>query len=487
MPRTYFGWLAAFAVGLTSGGRTSAQNPLPVPVPPSASAVLVPELADPPVGAVPTLTMQQPGAQPCAPGAYQSLQTLGNCPSDPPASQSEPPAFGGSLCERPKLLGDWLGARTRLRDCGVTLDMYSTNFYAGVASGGLQEQFRYRGRMDYLLNVDGEKAGLWKGSSLTLHGETVYGDSINRSTGALMPVILAEAVPQPNGYVTALTGVTFTQFLSESFLVYAGKINTLDGFAQPFTGGARGVNGFMNTGFLFNPVYDRTIPYSTYGAGFAYLKNQEQLFSFAVFDATDSSTTSGFDTFFRNGAVLYSAINLPTKFFGLPGHQGISGTYSSRSYTSLDRSAFINAITLNTAAPTKTGSWSLTYNLDQAVYVDPQNLKRSWGLFGNLGLADQNPSPFRWFVSIGVGGSSPLPCRKLDSFGVGYYYLGLSDGLRTLAPRLLPLRDEQAVEVFYNVAVTPWCQITPDLQVVSPARKNADTALFLGLRAKIDF
>jgi len=481
MRRTYLAWLAAFAVCLTAW-RASAQYPPPIPVP-FAPAVAVPERTDPPSAAVPASPTQPPGA----PGAFQSLQALGNCPSEPQATRSGPPPFGGSLWERPNLLGDWCGARTRLRDCGVTLDVYSTNFYAGVASGGLQEQFRYRGRMDYLLNVDGEKAGLWKGSFLTLHGETVYGDSINQSTGALLPAVLAEAVPQATGYVTALTGVKFTQFLSESFLLYAGKINTLDDFYQPFTGGARGVDGFMNTGFLFNPVYDRTIPYSTYGAGFAYLKNLEPVFSFAVMDATDSPTTSGFDTFFRNGAVLYSAINIPSKFFGLPGHQGISGTYSSRSYTSLDRSAYINAIILNTAAPTKTGSWSLTYNLDQAVYVDPQNPKRSWGLFGNLGLADQNPSPFRWFASIGLGGSSPLQSRKLDTFGIGYYYLGLSPGLRNLAPVLLPLRDEQAVEVFYNIAITPWCRITPDLQVVFPARKDADTALFLGLRAKLDF
>lgn len=471
MRREYLGWLAALAMGLSNGGRASAQSLLPIPVAPSGPSVAVLERTD----------------LPGAPEGRQSPPVPENCPSDPPATQSEPSPFGGSLCDRPKLLGDWFGARTCLRDCGVTLDVSSTNFYAGVASGGLQEQFRYRGRMDYLLNVDGEKAGLWKGASLSLHGESVYGDSINGSTGALLPVILAEAVPKADGYVTALTGVTFTQSLSESFLVYAGKINTLDGFSQPFTGGARGVNGFMNTAFLFNPVFARTIPYSTYGAGFAYLENSEPVVSFSVLDATDSSTTTGFDTFFRNGAVLYSSVNVPTKFFGLAGHQGVSGTYSTRSYTALDRSAFINAIVLNTAAPAKTGSWSLTYNLDQAVYVDPQNPKRSWGLFGNLGLADQNPSPFRWFASIGVGGSSPLPGRDLDTFGVGYYYLGLSSGLRNLAPRLLPLRDEQGVEVFYNVAVTPWCQITPDLQVVSPARKDAATAVLLGLRAKLDF
>lgn len=41
--------------------------------------------------------------------------------------------------------------------------------------------------------------------------------------------------------------------------------------------------------------------------------------------------------------------------------------------------------------------------------------------------------------------------------------------------------------MFYNVGVTPWCHITPDLQIVVPGQKRADTLLGFGLRARIDF
>jgi len=86
-----------------------------------------------------------------------------------------------------------------------------------------------------------------------------------------------------------------------------------------------------------------------------------------------------------------------------------------------------------------------------------------------------------------LGGSSPIPGRKQDTFGVGYFYVGISDSLKQLAPNLLPIRDEQGVELFYNIAVTPWCHITPDLQEVNPALERANTLLLLGLRAKITF
>ena len=63
------------------------------------------------------------------------------------------------------------------------------------------------------------------------------------------------------------------------------------------------------------------------------------------------------------------------------------------------------------------------------------------------------------------------------------------------------LRDEYGVEAYYNVAITPWMKLTPDIQFVRPAqkkqivgqdiltagRKAVDTATVIGLAAAIDF
>jgi len=46
---------------------------------------------------------------------------------------------------------------------------------------------------------------------------------------------------------------------------------------------------------------------------------------------------------------------------------------------------------------------------------------------------------------------------------------------------------DHGFEIFYNVAVTPWCHITPDLQVITPTLGLAETSIVLGLRTKIDF
>lgn len=109
------------------------------------------------------------------------------------------------------------------------------------------------------------------------------------------------------------------------------------------------------------------------------------------------------------------------------------------------------------------------------------------GVFANLGLADNNPNPARWFGSAGFSGTSPIANRKSDTFGIAYFYIGVSDSLKNSSTRLVDLGNEYGAELYYNVAVTSRFQITPDLQVISPFRNRVDASVLVGLRAKIDF
>src|SRR4029078_8794253 len=88
----------------------------------------------------------------------------------------------------------------------------------------------------------------------------------------------------------------------------------------------------------------RTVPYSTFGAGFSCLQDEETEFSAIVYDTNDTPTLSGSDTFFDNGITIYTGLSSTTRFFELPGHQGISGTYSNGKYTNLTPSAYLDPI-----------------------------------------------------------------------------------------------------------------------------------------------
>jgi porin len=424
-----------------------------------------------------------------------TLKLVSDQPADAvceaPAAPEAPPPFGGPICTRPKLTGDWCGFREDLRCHGITFDVSTALYYQGLASGGLKDQFELSGRADYRLNIDGQKAGLWQGLLINLHGETVYGDSVNDLTGAFMPVNVGRLVPVPSGDVTALTGIKITQALSENFAVFGGKINTFDGFEQPFLPSqGLDVGGFMNMGMIFSPVLIRTVPYSTWGGGAAVLVNGKPAASVMVLDTHNTPTTTGFPTFFDNGVTILATGGLPSNFFDMPGIHALMGTYSSGRYADTDTTAFslISRVLRGLPAVEKiSGSWSLAYTFQQTLWIDPCDKTRTWGLFGYAGIGDNNPNPYPWAVGIGVAGSSPLPGRKLDTFGIAYYYMNVSSDLKNFARRLIPLQDEQGFELFYNVGVTPWCHITPDLQVIDPARARVDTSVVLGLRAKIDF
>ncbi|HQR08521.1 MAG TPA: carbohydrate porin [Gemmatales bacterium] len=387
-----------------------------------------------------------------------------------------------------KATGNWGGSRDDLAAKGITFDANLTQFYQGVNSGGRDENYFYGGHLDYYLNVDGEKAGLMKGSFIQLHAEQIYGQSANRASGALIPVSMTQVFPNADGNDIALTGIKYTQFLSENFAVFGGKLNTIDSWTQQYAAG-RGIDTFMNMNFCFPMTYARTIPYSTWGAGFAVLKDKEVVFTFAAMDTANTPTSTGFENFFQNGVTMMAMGTLPVEFNGLKGHQSIGGSYSTGSYFSIDRNSYFNPIdgTIIAGGAKVAGSWSLCYSFDQALFADGCDCKRTWGIFGNLGVCDANPSPIGWAGTIGIGGASPISSRHTDNFGVGYFYTNINNDLKDFAPRRFPLRDEQGLELFYNVAVTPWCHITPDFQYVLPGREQFDTAFLFGLRMKIDF
>ena len=402
----------------------------------------------------------------------------------------------GDLRHRLHLTGDWWGARTRLEDRGLTFNFFATQFFQGIASGGKEQLGTFGGKLDYIADVDGEKLGLWKGFYFNFHAETRYGLSINAHDGLLTPTNIPLSFPAENGTVTAITRLKFTQALSENFVVFAGKINTLDEYAFQYSGGQKGnrpgLEGFMNTSLVFNPIVARTVPYSALGVGGAIVSGEEPIVSLSVFDPRERVNDDLSDPY-ADGVTIVPEVTLKTKLRGLPLMLNFGGTWSNAEYRSFDPAAYLNVDFLKTLqekdpdTPQMKGSWSLYANFFQSLWVDPNDEKRAWGLFGQFGLSDGNPNPIRYIANGGVGGRSMIPGRIYDTFGAGYFYVGLSNNFKTLAAPYSPQRDEYGVELFYNYAVTPWARFTSDLQVVRPSSVNYNTAIIPGIRLQVLF
>jgi porin len=381
----------------------------------------------------------------------------------------------------------------------VELNSSLTQFYQGLVGGQGDHNSEYGGKLDGTFAIDGQKLGLWPGLFVNGYAGFRFGETSNGAGGTLLPNDTALLFPKGKGDVFALTSLTLTQFLSPNVGISIGRFDTVLLYNTPFTGGY-GLDKFMNIALTAPPIVGRTVPPVTLGASLLVLHQQMPVFTAAVFNSENTPVTTGFEKLGSNGWTIFLDATLPVKPYGLAGHYSVGGTYSTERLTTFTQNPLLLLanLLLVKAPPLRkeSGSWTVNFAIDQYLYQRPDNPKIGWGLFGYCCFSDANPNPISFFAHGGIGGTSPIPRRQKDNFGIGYYYLAISHDLeQTLQPftRLpvigpkLQLRDEQGVEMFYNLALTGWMKFAADLQIVRPGLARAPTATIFGIRAKIDF
>jgi porin len=393
--------------------------------------------------------------------------------------------YRGDLWDRSTLTGDWGGTRQDLADRGIVLDSSYTNIFQKTVGGGLSDACTYRGGLDLTLSIDTNYAGWWPGGVIKVKGEGGWGDGNSRRTGALMPVDANGLYPIPGEDVVTLAELNYTQFLSPQFGVTLGKYEPRDTnvFAHDPT------SQFLNAAYNFNPVMGPTVPLNFLGAGVIVIPVDGLILTVLALDTEGSAGRAGFDTVFEGGTSVLSTAELKVTPFGLTGHQRISFQWSDKLRSQLDQSPrlIIEAIRTGSTAglATRSTDWSFTYDFDQFIYQVPGSEDRGIGIFGRYGYSDGAVNPVSGFYSIGVLGQGLIPGRPHDSFGAAYYYLQVSGDLPDLVERRIS--DEHGAEFFYNLAVTQWMQVSPDVQVVDSVRNNVDLIVVVGLRAKFVF
>lgn len=389
------------------------------------------------------------------------------------------PDYSGHVLERPTLTGDWWGRRTKLADTGVTFDIDLLQVYQHIVDGD-DTGGEYGGSADYNLYFDFQKMGLWPGGFLRVYGETQYGDSvIGRSS--LLATNTDALLPLPNRDISTLTALTYYQFLSEHFGVFLGKLETFDGDTNAFASG-RGKKQFMHQNFVVNPVLLMSVPYSGLGAGIIIVPTKTSLLTVVAIDKEGSPTAWNFDTLFKDATTLASEFRIGIHPFDLPGHQLVGFAWTSKDSVELDQRILVPG---DGDLQKQSDSWAVYYNFDQHLYVDANDDKQGFGLFGRFGAGDPDTNPVEWFASVGLGGAGLIPGRPRDTYGIGYYFTGLNDDLgnrRILNRDLDLLQDGHGFEVFYNIEVVPWLHVSPDLQVVEPGLERRDTAVLVGGR-----
>lgn len=133
----------------------------------------------------------------------------------------------------------------------------------------------------------------------------------------------------------------------------------------------------------------------------------------------------------------------------------------------------------------------------QYLYQDPDNPAVGWGFSADVAISDGNPNPIKWRAIGGLAGQGLLPGREQDRWGIGYFKYGLSNDLVTGLARIgsaletddptFYIGDEQGVEIFYDMALTPWLRLTGDLQWIDPHEVQREDTYVAAVRMQTRF
>lgn len=446
----------------------------------------------------------QPYGSPIDPATPEPVEAWREFKVAPQVADSFASPANSNIWNRSLLTGDWFGHRTCLQDAGISFAARVTQFAFGIDGGinvpvpsplGMGDSTAYTGRGEYDMILDLEKFGWLPKGRLLVRAEHWYGQygNVSLRTGSLaVPVFPAALPPTPNDPgMPYLTNFLLTQPLSENLIVYAGKKDVLGGADQNVFSGGDGTDQFMNQALVANPAFLLAMPYTSFTAGFV-SPQKWGAFGAYVYDPQDRTQDYfRFDTLFSKGIILGAEVKVKTKFFQKPGDIHVGGIYKHLDQIDLrfnepppGQYPYPTSPRFNTIRD----AYTVYSGFDQYLKVYSDSPTKGWGLFGRASISDGNPTPVQYFLSLGVGGNSPIRTEKGDTFGIGWYYVGASTEFGPIPRALFDPRDGSGVEVYYNFQVTPWFNVTPDIQFIRPgARAISEDAFVYGVRANVKF
>jgi porin len=415
------------------------------------------------------------------------------------------PVFGipgtvvGDFWEQTQVTGDWGGARSELARHGIFFDVYTTSTYQNVTHGGIETGETFWNNTQISLNIDTGRAGLWPGGLIHITAQARNGDS------AANTFTIGSYVPQHYGLL--LPGPKFSDsiYLSDYYLVQAVNKRLF------LIGGV--ISG------LFLP--DQTLFGDTYRYGFTNFNLNKNPFFANFYGPTalaglavwapakwlvieggvlDPDTTADFanDPFEHVNLYLQAMFNYRLR--GLPGQFSVAGNWTNKPKLNLaspfvgispaEIGQTVSFLQGNAATPVipppgglalnyKDESWFAIANFSQYLYlidgseailpkIKSGQPLRGIGVFGRFGYSPEETNPIARHASIALHANGLLDARRHDSFGVGFYYNGVSDDLkRTVAQatnNVLSIDDEKGLEVFYSFALTPAIRVIPSYQ-----------------------
>ncbi|AJA09762.1 Putative secreted protein [Sphingopyxis fribergensis] len=319
--------------------------------------------------------------------------------------------------------------------------------------------------------------------TINLHPEFVFGNNVNDiGDGSVLPLNTALMFPSNGGEDFDLS-MHATVKIGESASLNIGKINLFDLVAKtPIVGGG-GLDGFQNIALAAPP--SGLVPPSLLGAMLS-IPTKSAVFGLWVYDPANQTNKTGFEDPFGSGTSFLASAMVPVTIGGKPGYQNFKASVNTKTGFDLNDLPELVLPPETRVTGTNKGAWNVTYAFQQFLWMNPTAKGRGWGVFGQVGLSDGNPTPLDWSMHLGVGGQ-PWLSRPDDRFGFAYFRQSFSNLIIDAAAPIARIRDEQGLEAFYTVQIGKPFRLTADVQVIDGAVPDRRTAVVSSLRLKAGF
>jgi len=411
------------------------------------------------------------------------------CPCQNVASGQAAPA-DHSFLGRDTLTDHFFGVGDKLSNAGVDVRLTAIQVYQQLLGGGAQGHEHsglYAGRDDLELNFNLEKILGLKGGRIYALNEGAWGRGISRDSATF-------SNPNTNFFTTDEFFVrqlyyeqAFGGPKDDSVIFRIGKIDLTSCFScagcpASFDGNRYAndeTSQFMNSALVNDP----SIPFPAPGPGVMALVRPLDWWylSAGVVNARSKVTESSFDSTFNGDNSHFFSVyetgvtpQLPSACGPLPGAYRVGFWNNGQSRQPFDSDS-----------DTRVGNLGLYASFDQKLWnPDKDNADRGPAAFFRFGAAQGSVDAVKTFYSTGLQYQGLIPGRNAD-------VLALACGLERLAgdPDMnFSPPGETVVETYYNIQLTPWCHLSPDVQYVTNSGGVPGAhATIIGLRLQLIF
>lgn len=419
-----------------------------------------------------------------------------SAPTQAPAPQD--------LWQQNNLTGDWGGLRDKLHDDGADFYAQYTGEALGNPYGGNYGQGAvYESLLETRLSFDFEKmtGGAWKGATFRVSSYWTEGPSLTqKDVGDISTISNIDA------YDTVRLEDLWLQqnFFDNKISLEAGQIAAdSEFFISPsgllFLNGTFGALPLIT--YDFEPYDPPIYPLTTTGARLKVQPFDSFYFMTAIYNGNagtqqenNHGTRFGFSA--QEGLLSFSELgfllNQGKNDKDLPGTYLLGGWVDTANFTTFSsQAAFANGTGQLQSSGIGYGIYGVA---DQTVWrsePDASGCSRSLNLFLRAGGAPSRSSMVGFDIDGGLNFTGLIPGRKSDVAGLGLSRSLISSDYSNFSQATggPAFTYESVVEATYQLNLSPWWQLQPDIQYIfsAGAHANSPDALVLGLRSTITF